>query len=305
MSNLIDDVINIKNKYDKLVDSYEKNIGIDNVFNLFKVMNSSFNEKSHGREWRKFREVYRYNFPTINKDANELLNLFDTYYTSFITECLDSLQKLHLGKNIFDMKAEALHIQAWDIALCSINKKVIGGLDDYISNIEMKIYDLFPKYNIDKLKITKYLSNILTVLPKPLISYEDTIKQEYEDFFNEYNCTNKLYFKFTDIYHEKYKHILRASLYNETLFNNQISLINNTNGNYFLQHVSLKNRQENRINKLNELKELLTNKQDLEEFNLLLNIHDALTYLNVNIESQYGFKSIIGLIGIYIIKEQF
>lgn len=304
MSNLIDEVIEIKNNYTNLLDTFEKNIGINNILNLFKTINSTFAQKSHGREWREFRKIYRADFPILNKNVNELVNLFDVYYTAFINECLNACQKLYSGKVISDMKSEALHIQAWDVALCSINKKVIGGVDDCLSNIEIQFYDLLQKYNLSKLEITKQLSSILTVLPVPLMSYEDMLSFEYKKFFKDYHVTTNSYFKLSDIDYKKYKYILRASLYNEQLFNNQISLINSTNGNYFSNYINIEKRQKQRNDKILKLKTLITNKDDLNYFKTLLSNHDALTYLNVNIESQFGFKSIIGLIGIYIIKEQ-
>lgn len=302
---LVDKVTNIENKYEDILDSFEKNIGIHDLFSLFDKMNLAFVEQSHGREWRKFRKVYRYDFPSLDIDIDKLIFLFDTYYTAFIRECLFSLKKISDGKKVTDMKAEALHIQAWDVALCSINKKVDGGLDDCLSNIEMQLYELLQKYCIDKLTISRYLSSILTVLPYPLISFEDLLKDEYNLFFNEYNVSDSSYFKLEDLNYKKYKHILRTSLFNESLFNNQLSLIYGTKGNYFSQHVSLDDRRLVRDKKLKEIKQLLTNNKDLEHFVELINQHDALTFLNVNVESQFGFKSIIGLIGIYIIKEQF
>ena len=304
MTNLTNKVINIENKYENMLDSFEKNIGMHNIFNLYNKMNSSFNKQSHGREWRNFRKIYRYDFPPLDNNVNELISLFDTYYTAFIKECLFSLKKLSNGKKVTDMKAEALHIQAWDIALCSINKKVTGGLDDYISNIEIQLYKLLQKYIINELTITKYFSTILTVLPYPLISFEDLLKDEYKSFFDEYSVTDNSYFKMEELNYKKYKHILRTSLYNEILFNNQLSLIYNTKGNYFSQHVLLEDRRLTRTKKLEEINQLITDNKDLAQFNELINQHDALTFLNVNLESQFGFKSIIGLIGIYIIKEQ-
>ena len=304
MNNLVNKVINIANKYTNIIDSFEKEVGIHNIFNLYEKMNSLFTEQSHGREWRNFREIYRYNFPPLENNVNELISLFDTYYTAFIKECLFSFKKISDGKKVTDMKAEALHIQAWDIALSSINKKVTGGLDDCISNIEMQLFELLKKHILNELTITKYFSSILTVLPYPLISFEDLLKNEYKKFFDEYNINNNSYFKIREINYKKYKHILRASLYNETLFNNQISLIYNTKGNYFSQHVLLEDRRLFRANKIKEIKCLITDNKDLEQFINLINLHDALTFLNVNIESQFGFKSSIGLIGIYIIKEQ-
>ena len=301
MSNIIQEVYEIEQKYEKLLDACEATIGYPKIFDLFKNFNSLFVEASHGREWRNFRKNYRADFPDLNKSGIELITLFDVYYSAFISECLNSFRKIALGQDVLVMKAEVLHIQAWDIALCSINKKAKGGLDDYVSNLENQFYTLLGKYNLSKIEIIKYLSAILTILPTPLISYEDTLKKEYKEFFDEYgyNSTN---FKLIDIEFSKYKYILRASLYNEELFNSQIKLIAETNGNYF-NCLSLENRHATRKNKLDEIAKLITNKKDFELFNSLLEEHDALTYLNVNIESQFGFKSILGLIGIYIIKK--
>ena len=307
MESLIDKVINIKNDYEDMLDSFEKSVGIHNILKLYDEMNLSFKEQSHGREWRKFREIYRYNFPPINKNIERLIDLFNTYYTAFISECLYSLKNIYMGKKVSNMKPEALHIQAWDVALCSINKKVSGGIDDYILNIEMQLYNLLQKFYYNKLTIVKLLSAILTVLPTPLVSYEDILKLEYKSFFNEYKIANNSYFEIKTIDYEKYKHILRASLYNEILFNNQISLILDTKGNYFSKHVSLESRQLVRNSTLKKIKIYLASSdslEDLECFLDLINQHDVLTFLNVNIESQFGFKSIIGLAGIYIIKNQ-
>ena len=84
MTNLINEVINIGKKYEDMLDSFEKDIGMYNIFNLYNKMNSSFNNQSHGREWRNFRKSYRYDFPPLDNNVNELISLFDTYYTDFI-----------------------------------------------------------------------------------------------------------------------------------------------------------------------------------------------------------------------------
>ena len=302
MTNYIKTVKFISNKYNTLLKNFETKIGISKVVQLLQPINEYFVNECHGRIIRKVRKKYRYDFPKRERGIDELLNNFDTFYSSYIFEILTIIEKLGTGESIKNLSANAEHVKAWDIAICSINKKASDSLDYHLEKIETNISNLLSIYIKDKKIEYEFLKNILTVLPSPLYSYEDSLKNNYKNFIKEYYSkikSNNLSFNDIDLF--KYNEVLRDCLYSINFLKNRISLISETKNlqKYTPLHIRRKIRREY-IYKLNNF---ITNKNDLNKINKLIKQHSALTYVNVYIESKFGFKSYLGLIATYIMKQ--
>lgn len=302
MTDYIKKVKLISKKYDSLLEEYEQRIGISNIIQLLKPINEHFVNECHGRIIRKARKKYRSNFPIRKREIDELLSDFDTFYTSYLFEILTIIEKLAKGENIQNLSTNAEHIKAWDIALCSINKKSSDGLDHHLEKIETNIFNLLSIYIKDNKVKYEFLRNILTVLPSPLYSYEDSLKNNYINFMKEYYPMIKsknLSFKDIDLL--KHHEVLRDCLYSFCFLKNRIYLLAETKS--LQKHTSLYLRRKIRKECICQLSNYITSKDDLNKIKNLIKQHSALTYINVYIESKFGFKGYLGLVATYLMKQ--